>query len=206
MTAKPARFVGRRIWVASLSLGGAALAAWLLLRPGSGSAPVPETPLASLVLQDSLLLDAATRQPFTGVVVEAYPDGSPRSRSSVSAGKIDGLSEGWFTNGVRQVEERFVAGVAHGLRTKWHPNGVKASEAQIVSGQIEGVFRRWHENGALAEEITLKAGVPQGPSRAYYASGFLKASAEMVDGKVSKQKFWNDGEQPAEGFLAAAHP
>lgn len=178
------------------------VASVLLLKPGTPSATVVEIPRDQLVLSDGLLCSTNSGSPFTGIVTEAYPDGSPMSRSVVVGGKLDGLSEGWHTNGVKQVEERFLAGVSHGLRTKWHPNGQKASEANILSGRIDGLFRRWHDNGQLAEEITLRADRPHGPARAFYPSGFLKASAVMVDGKPEQQKFWDDGQQRGEPVLA----
>lgn len=185
-----------------LAAGALAITSVLLLKRGTPSATVVEIRRDQLVLRDGLLCSTNSASPFTGIVTEVYPDGLPMSRSVVVAGKLDGLSEGWHTNGVRQVEEHFVAGVSHGPRTKWHPNGQKASEATVVSGHIEGLFRRWHDNGQLAEEITLRADQPQGPARAYYPSGFLKASAVMNDGKAEQQKFWDDGQQRGEPLLA----
>jgi antitoxin component YwqK of YwqJK toxin-antitoxin module len=128
--------------------------------------------------------------------IERYPDGRIKSRSAVSNGVLEGLSEGWHTNGVKQVEEYFHAGVSHGRRVKWYESGRKCSEAAIVNGKIEGVFRRWHENGVLAEEIPMANNRPEGLSRAYYPSGCLKAEATLRDGKVVAQQFWKDGEQP----------
>jgi antitoxin component YwqK of YwqJK toxin-antitoxin module len=204
MSANSSHARRRRFSVVALLACGVSLVAWFVLRSGVSTKPIMERQRGQLVLKDGVFLDGESGPPFTGIVVDLYPDGTRMSRAPVSLGKVEGLSEGWFTNGVKQVEERFADGVSHGLRTKWHPNGEKASEATIVEGRIEGVFRRWDTNGVLAEEITMKAGVPHGPARAYFASGYLKASAEMADGQVVSQRFWNDREQYADSPLLVA--
>lgn len=138
--------------------------------------------------------------PFTGFMIENYPDGSKQSRSELKEGVMDGVSEGWLTNGVLQVQEHFVKGVSHGTRTKWHPNGAKLSEANIENGKITGIFRRWHDNGQLAEEVQMRDGVADGPSASFYPSGFQKAEAELKSGNVVTQQFWKDGEKKKAGL------
>lgn len=175
-----------------VALAGAALH----LKRNRSQAAKQEVLRERLTLREGTLCqDGAPRVPFAGSMVERYEDGGIKSRSAVSSGVLEGLSEGWYTNGQKQVEERFHAGVSHGLRTKWYEGGQKFSEANIVAGKIEGVFRRWHDNGVLAEEIAMKAGQPDGLSRAYFPSGSLKAEATLRNGKVMEQHFWKDGEQ-----------
>lgn len=181
----------RRTILAAI-VGGLLVGAILLaLRPGGRPAPA-EVDRAELTLIDGRLHGKGESVPFTGFMIERYPDGLLQSRTSVSNGLLEGLSEGWYTNGQRQVLEHFQAGVSHGQRVKWYANGVKLSEANIVQGKIEGVFRRWHDNGVLAEEIPMKAGQPDGLSRAYYSNGRLKAEARLRAGQVLEQKFWED--------------
>jgi antitoxin component YwqK of YwqJK toxin-antitoxin module len=178
------------------ALGLAAVLAgtvFLVFRPAR-TGPVTEAKRQTLTLRDGRLYRPGDAAPFSGVVTEFYANGVPLSRSSVANGLLEGLSEGWHTNGRIQVREQFTAGVSHGQRIKWHANGQKLSEATIVRGKMEGLFRRWHEDGALAEEIPMKAGQPDGLARSYFPSGFLKAEARLRDGQVIEQHFWNDGE------------
>lgn len=175
---------------------------WTWLR---GPAPLPEKPLADLVkVEGRFLLRNDTNQSFTGWVIEHYGSGALRSRSKVFAGRLEGPSEGWHTNGVRQVEEHFVGGVSEGLVTKWHANGVKFSEGTSRAGKYEGTFRRWHTNGVLAEELNLVAGEPHGVARSWFPSGSPKAEATLEHGRVVKQQFWKDGERLPEPVLAEA--
>jgi antitoxin component YwqK of YwqJK toxin-antitoxin module len=157
--------------------------------PASSGAEAPEEVLRSaLRLREGRLYRPDADEPFTGVVVERYPDGGLQARATVSDGVLHGVSEGWYKEGRRQVIEHFKEGVSHGRRTKWHPNGTKQAEAGIVEGRIEGVFRRWHEDGGLAEEITMKNGVPDGMARAYHPDGRLKAEVLLAAGEVVNQR------------------
>lgn len=154
-----------------------------------------EVSRTQLVQRDGTWYRQGDTTPFTGVMIETYETGERKTRSEIAEGRLEGLSESWFTNGQRQRLEHFRAGISHGLRTKWHPNGSKLSEVQIVQGKLEGTFRRWHENGSLHQEIQLVNGKAEGVSRAYYPSGFLSAEARLHDGELLSQTFWKDGEQ-----------
>lgn len=152
---------------------------------------------SELFFRDSRLYRTGDTMSFTGVMLERYDDGALKSRSSVSAGLLHGLSEGWYTNGQVQVREPFRNGLSHGVRTKWYPDGTKSSEATIVDGKLHGKFRRWHNNGALAEEIHFLEGRPHGVSMAYFPSGFLRTRAAAQQGEITEQEFWQDGGVPS---------
>lgn len=175
--------------VASVAL----LVAFALFRPQ------PRQPLEvlreELSLRDGLLHRNKESSPFTGIMIERYPDGTLKSRSFVASGLLQGLSEGWYTNRQLQVSESFKAGVSHGPRMKWYENGKPMSETTIEQGRHHGVFRRWHENGELAEQVNLVDGKPDGLSLAYHPSGYLKARVVLKMGEVLEQKFWEDGKE-----------
>ncbi|NOS71210.1 MAG: toxin-antitoxin system YwqK family antitoxin [Verrucomicrobia bacterium] len=156
--------------------------------------PLPEVHRKNLELRAGSWFAPGQTNGFTGLLFDTYDDGAMKSRSAVSNGLLQGLSEGWHTNGQQQVEEHFVAGTSHGLRTKWHPNGQMLSEVPVVEGKLSGTFRSWHENGERAEEVELKDGQPDGLSRAWFPSGYQKSQVTLQNGKVVEQKFWKDGE------------
>jgi len=178
----------------ALAVAGVAIALFLTrTRPPRKEIPgPPERPRNELVLRDGRLFDSDL--PFTGIVVEHFGDGGMKSRSAVSNGLLEGLSEGWHTNGVLQVKEHFVRGVSHGIRTKYHPNGRKLSVVNVVEGKLEGLYERWHENGALAEQIHLTNGVAHGESLAFHPDGSLKARVRLDHGAVIEQSFWEPGQ------------
>lgn len=161
------------------------------LRPRVAKSVPSERTRNELVLREGRLLDGGL--PFTGVVTDHYSGGELKSHSVVSNGLLEGVSEGWYTNGQKQVTEHFVAGVSHGLRTKWYPNGVKQSEVTIINGELHGTFQRWHENGQLSEQVEMSHGQPAGLSLAYHPSGALKARVKLEGGKILEQQSWPDG-------------
>jgi antitoxin component YwqK of YwqJK toxin-antitoxin module len=160
------------------------------------SAPGPiEVSRTNLVLEEGRLRFPGASNAFTGLMLEHHVDGALRSRSAITNGVLQGLSQGWFTNGQMQVSENFKEGISHGVRTKWYADGAKQSEASVVDGKIHGTFRKWHPNGVLAEQAEFVADQPEGTSTAWYPSGFLKARVVMKGGKPVEQTFWKDGEK-----------
>lgn len=191
----------RALLVLSLVAAGIILGTWLLRRP---PAPVPNVPppttqpevaRTNLTFADGRLRVPSDNTPFTGFILEHFPNGTLRSRSAVSNGLLQGLSEGWYTNAQLQISEHFKDGVSHGLRTKWYASGKKQSEAAIVDGKLHGTFRKWHENEALSEQAEFVQDRPEGLSMSYYPSGYLKARVLMREGKAVEQTFWKDGEK-----------
>jgi len=153
-----------------------------------------EATKGQLILRDGRLYFVNQTQPFNGIMIERFPTGGIQSRSAVSNGLLNGLSEGYSSNGCCVIREHFKDGVSHGLRTKWYDNGEKLSQVDIVNGKIHGTFRRWYENGTLAEQISMKNGEPDGLSFSYYSNGYLKAQAKLDNGKLVSQQFFEDGQ------------
>ena len=189
----------RNPWWAVFFLGFAVLLFVLTNQSVRQTEPVahpPKPPLATMLTNtvriDGLLLHKEGTNPVSGEVVERYRDGTLKSATFFSEGRLHGISEGYYTNGQIQVREHFTNGVSHGPRTKWYDNGVTQSVTTIVAGEHHGQFRRWHENGQLAQEINLVAGEPDGLSRAWHTNGQLKAEVTLDQGKVLTQKFWNE--------------
>jgi len=157
-------------------------------------APPREVHRRNLQLRAGIWYAPGQTNGFTGVLLDTYEDGTLRSRSTISNGLLDGLSQGWWSNNVLQVTEYYSQGVSHGKRTKYYLSGRKQSEAAVMNGKLEGLFERWHENGKLAEQVSLKNGQPDGESLAYHPDGSLKARVRLAQGKVLEQKFWGPGE------------
>jgi hypothetical protein len=74
------------------------------------------------------------REPYTGMVLEKYPDQSPRAEAGFLNGKKDGM-------------ERF-----------WYPKGILKSEGQWFDGLENGIFREWNERGELLRAARYKNG------------------------------------------------
>lgn len=133
--------------------------------------------------------------PFTGWMLDHYPGGELSLRSAVINGRLHGLSEGWFTNGVRQLREAFHSGIPEGPRTTWHPNGRKRSEGTLRAGLQQGTYRQWDEQGQQIVAAEFLDGKAHGISLAWHASGFLKAEALMNHGEIEVRRAYPDQTQ-----------
>ena len=188
--------VRRRVLaIAAVTLLAGLLLLVLTRERQSPVAAIAEVPRPELELREGRWFRKGQSVAFTGRLVEHHESGGLKSRSVVSNGWLEGLSEGWHTNGQRQIQEHFHAGVSHGLRTKWYADGRKLSEVEVVDGKLAGKFRQWRPDGSLAEEVELKDGHPDGLSRAYYPSGSVKVEARLRAGQVVAQQSWKDGER-----------
>src|SRR5215813_9609592 len=180
--------------LALATLSGIGLLAWRPVRT-KPDPPPPEVLRRDLELHDGRWYRAGGTNPYTGWMTDEYPDGTPLFRSAVSNGMLNGLSQGWYTNGQIQIQEFFQNNLSHGLRQKWYANGRLMSEATIVEGKLEGTFRRWHETGHLAEQMDMKNDKPDGLARAFYPSGFLQFETRVREGVVLARDSHQDGEQ-----------
>lgn len=140
--------------------------------------------------------------PFSGWITDQHPSGEMKLRSAVVDGRLHGVSEGWFTNGVPELREHFQRGLPHGQRVTWHANGQKRSEGELAAGQQQGMYRQWDEEGKLLAEAEFEAGKPHGLSRAWYPSGYLKAEALMKHGEVQARHVYPDGTRQAPALVA----
>ena len=189
-------------WLLILAVVGVACVSMLRLTRRAASpppAPLPELASTNLVHLNGVWFEKGRTNPFTGVMLEYYRAGGLMSRSVLSNGLLNGLSEGWYTNRQLQVRETYRTNYSDGVRTKWWPSGNKQSEATIVLGKMQGLYRRWYPDSKLAEEIPMQAGKIEGAGRAYFENGFVKAEVAYHDGKVVSQQEWKDGEHRASG-------
>ena len=135
---------------------------------------------------------------YSGYLVDHYKNAetnSLKSRSLVKEGKLNGLSEGWYSGGQLQVSETFIEGRSHGARVKWYSNGQKKADDSIKNGELQGLCRKWHDNGLLSEEMTMVDGKAHGQARSWHEDGSLKADVLLDMGDVLNQKFWGLGEK-----------
>lgn len=185
-------------------LTAAACLGWFIFWKGMDSRGLPTVHRQHLEDREGQWFQTGDLRAFTGWMVDTYPDGAVRLRSSLVDGRLHGISEGWSTNGVRELRESFKLGLADGVRTTWYPNGHQRSEGTLVAGLQQGEFRQWHDTGGLAARIKFKNGQPHGLSQAWYPSGCLQAEALMTQGHVAVRHFYQDGEQRVSALLAEA--
>lgn len=80
------------------------------------------------VAYDDLDVDEEQRmtwggRPFTGIAIERFPDGAPRSETAFVDGVKEGVSRIWHSNGRLADEDRFWRGSRHGKGSGWTREG-----------------------------------------------------------------------------------
>lgn len=109
---------------------------------------------------DALLLNGT---PFTGSVVDYYPNGTRKTRFQVLDGKIDGA---W---------------------AEWHPDGAIRFYSEWRAGKGEGPFVYFHTNGEISERVTARADIWNGVAEGWHPDGskaferFYQAGTALYD-------------------------
>jgi antitoxin component YwqK of YwqJK toxin-antitoxin module len=67
-------------------------------------------------------------QPFTGMGLQRYSDGSKRDEVPFLDGREHGVARSWYRDGRLAGETTYVRGVKHGPRREWFENGLLRSE------------------------------------------------------------------------------
>ncbi len=181
------------VWLGGLlALGG--LTALLFYPKQTIPGTVVEVVITNIFKTNGIIWKMGDTKPFTGDLLDLYPDGKILSRSEIKKGKLQGVSRGYYTNAVLQIQEHFVGGVSDGLREKWYPDGKLQMRGMIVAGEFHGDFSRWHTNGQLSEVLKMNKGKADGEAFSYYPSGYRKSFARITAGDLSSQVLWKDGE------------
>lgn len=122
---------------------------------------------------DFVMIDNATKEPFTGVVVKYYPDGKVQSKESYKNGLSNGPSITWYKNGQISFRGNYIDD--------------KNIEVKI-----------WYPNGNLFIDLVRDPDAGTGNMIEYYASG-EKWSESRWDKKERIIKDWlRDGRLVAE--------
>ena len=96
--------------------------------------------------------------PFTGTVIDAYPDGARKARFQVVDGKADGAWAEWYPDGAIRFYSEWRAGKGEGPFVYFHPNGEISERVTARADIWDGVAEGWHPNGRKAFERVYQAG------------------------------------------------
>ena len=125
-------------------------------------------PLSQLQKEGDLhLLNGA---PFTGTVVDTYPDGARKARFKVVDGKADGAWAEWYPDGAIRFYSEWHAGKGEGPFVYFHPGGEISERVTARADVWDGVAEGWHPDGRKAFERVYQAGTALSDRR-FPASG-----------------------------------
>jgi hypothetical protein len=90
-------------------------------------------------------------EPFSGTVVQTFPDGSLSLSTTFYEGRPHGFQKRNFPNGTLASEVIFDKGVLSGVKTKWWDNGAVREEEYWSGGKYKG-RRLWDTEGRMTRE------------------------------------------------------
>ena len=123
--------------------------------------------------EDGAAVLRATGQPFTGVVVDAYPSGAKKLRRSVVGGRAEGLWVEWYESGVPRYLAAWRDGKGDGVWTYFHETGEVRERATVVADVYDGPVEGWHANGRKAFEGAYLGNAKDGTFRYWDEAGRL---------------------------------
>lgn len=136
---------------ALLTLSGAAMADEPVAEPPAAVAPPSQLQKDG----DLYLLNGA---PFSGTVIDTYPEGARKARFEVVDGKADGAWAEWYPNGAIRFYSEWRAGKGEGPFLYFHPGGEISERVTARADIWDGVAEGWHPDGRKAFERVYKAG------------------------------------------------
>jgi antitoxin component YwqK of YwqJK toxin-antitoxin module len=87
-------------------------------------------------------------EPFSGELVEHYPDGQLSNVERYVDGEVDGPQRIWYPDGSLQSETMTSRGRTIGLSRTWYPSG-QLKDERVYDGVAVVSRRTWAEDGTL---------------------------------------------------------
>jgi len=135
----------------------------------------------NLRLSNGVLLYA--NQPFSGMLMETYPNRQMKAKTEYYHGRERGTSWMWYEDGRPFWERRYQNGRKHDEHKGWWPNGQPKFLYYFANGEHEGEARDWYENGQLAQCYRYEKGQEAGLQQAWRENGKLYANYVVKEGK-----------------------
>ncbi len=147
--------------------------------------------------QDNLVIDASHEhlklnngvlvledQPFTGKLVNKFPNGNLQSEVFYKKGLKEGKERQWYADGKLNVERFYDRGIKTGIHKSWWENGSLKFEYHFNDrGEFDGIVKEWYESGLQFKDFNYKKGKEVGSQKLWKPDGRIKANYEVVNGE-----------------------
>jgi antitoxin component YwqK of YwqJK toxin-antitoxin module len=131
--------------------------------------------------QDVLFFEGKS---YFGYVLEKYPSGQKATLNAYFKGKLEGIQQKWFENGVKMEVRHYAENRKVGTHVGWYANGQKRFEYFIENDIPIKTHREWFENGRLYSLTNYDAnGQPEGEQKMWFVSGQIKSNYVIKNGR-----------------------
>ena len=122
--------------------------------------------------------------PFDGLLVSKYDDGSYKLKLDYRNGRKDGNEQQWYINGQIAQNRTYSEGVKTGNHLGWWPNGDQKFDYHFNdSGAYDGSLKEWYQNGQLVRDFNYANGKEIGSQRMWASTGKIRANYEVKNGE-----------------------
>ena len=133
--------------------------------------------------------------PYSGVVIDMYPNKHHKLESNYLNGKLNGKYTEWFDNGKVKISENYIAGKQDGKYIKYYENGNKNCECNFKLGGIwDSDTIAWYEDGKKKFEGKYHEGYKDGDFINYNESGKITKMSTYNKDKLLKLNNYKDGQ------------
>lgn len=152
------------------------------------SAPEVEIPKDTIAVDDEILqlengVYLQDGKPFSGYLLDDYPNGNTKSLKSFWKGKLEGKAEGWHENGKLAWIRKYADGYKTGVHIGWWSTGAPKFQYTFSGGKHEGAARDWHSNGKIYKLFHYQNGKEEGSQKMWTAKGKIRANYVVKNGK-----------------------
>jgi len=160
---------------------------WSETGPGCGNS-VPSFEDTGLPVRYEFMCKDGKRA--DGVSTGWWPNGLLKNQYTWKNGKYHGPFIDWhsYKGGVKKEERNYKDGKRDGLTTFWYGNGQKKAEINYTDDLINGKLKRWYQDGSIMYETEFENG--SGVDKAYYENERIKHREIYTDGK--REGLWTE--------------
>ncbi len=124
------------------------------------------------------------RKPYSGYVLEKYPNGHKATLNAYFRGKLEGIQQKWFENGAKMEVRHYAENRKVGTHEGWYENGQKRYEYFIENDIPIKTHREWYQSGQLYSLFNYNnQGQPEGTQQMWFATGQIKANYVIKNGR-----------------------
>jgi antitoxin component YwqK of YwqJK toxin-antitoxin module len=123
-------------------------------------------------------------KPYSGFVIEKYPNEKWASKSGYLNGKLEGKQEKWFENGQQQELRFYTDNHKVGKHEGWYSTGQKRFEYFIENDIPIKTQQEWYANGQRYTAFSYNnEGQPEGTQQMWFENGQIKANYVIKNGR-----------------------
>ena len=120
-------------------------------------------------------------RPENGIFTQHWPNGNLRYEWHYANRKrVDGISKGWFENGVLKQTQAWKNNRKNGPHIQWFDTGQKKRERMFVDGRVNGKCLEWYGSGELKREGYYTDDKKTGKWVVWHRDGQIKRISQTI--------------------------